>query len=124
MAAALASADSSVDASLVSSQNGTRTPSRTVGAGTSRVERGVAQDAACGVEVLYSRGPIAGMPEEHQTRRARFSALDDIQPKTWQVELRKKTGSTMVDAVFFDAEGVGYKAFADARREALRCSKK
>jgi hypothetical protein len=30
----------------------------------------------------------------------------------------------MVDAVFFDAEGVGYKAFADARREALRCSKK
>lgn len=124
MAAALASADSSVDASLVSSQNGTRTPSRTVGAGTSRVERDVAQDAACGVEVLYSRGPIAGMPEEHQTRRARFSALDDIQPKTWQVELRKKTGSTMVDAVFFDAEGVGYKAFAEARREALRCSKK
>jgi hypothetical protein len=29
-----------------------------------------------------------------------------------------------VDAVFFDPDGVGYKAFADARREALRAKGK
>ena len=31
--------------------------------------------------------------------------------------------SSIVDAVFFSPEDVGYKSFADARREALRSSK-
>jgi hypothetical protein len=41
----------------------------------------------------------------------------------WQVELRQKSGSSVVDAVFFCPAGIGYKAFADARREAMRASK-
>jgi hypothetical protein len=39
------------------------------------------------------------------------------------VELRQKSGSSVVDAVFFCPAGIGYKAFADARREAMRASK-
>jgi hypothetical protein len=62
------------------------------------------------------------MPEAFASRRDRFAPLDGIQAG-WTVELRKRAGSSVVDAVFFDPDGVGYKAFADARREALRASK-
>lgn len=75
-----------------------------------------------GVEVLYARGPIAAMPEEYASRRDRFAPLDGIQ-EGWTVELRRRVGGSVVDAVFFGPDGVGYKAFADARREALRASK-
>ncbi len=74
-------------------------------------------------EILYARGKIAEMPEAFASRRDRFAPLDGIQAG-WTVELRKRAGSSVVDAVFFDPDGVGYKAFADARREALRASKK
>lgn len=75
-----------------------------------------------GVEVLYARGPIAAMPEEYASRRDRFAPLDGLQ-EGWTVELRRRVGGSVVDAVFFGPDGVGYKAFADARREALRASK-
>eukprot|EP00740_Mantoniella_antarctica_P003042 CAMPEP_0181358910 /NCGR_PEP_ID=MMETSP1106-20121128/5785_1 /TAXON_ID=81844 /ORGANISM="Mantoniella antarctica, Strain SL-175" /LENGTH=436 /DNA_ID=CAMNT_0023471949 /DNA_START=202 /DNA_END=1512 /DNA_ORIENTATION=+ len=75
-----------------------------------------------GTAVLYPRGAIAALPEAFASRRDRFTPLDAIQPG-WQVELRQKQGSSVVDAVFFCPVGVGYKAFADARREALKDSK-
>ena len=75
-----------------------------------------------GTTVLYKRGAIADMPEEYASRRDRFAPLDGIQAG-WQVELRQKAGSSVVDAVFFCPAGIGYKAFADARREALKASK-
>ncbi|EEH56327.1 uncharacterized protein MICPUCDRAFT_58801 [Micromonas pusilla CCMP1545] len=84
---------------------------------------GLGADApAAGTTTLYAKGAIAGLPDEHESRRARFAPLDDIQPG-WRVELRQKPGSSIVDAVFFSPEDVGYKSFADARREALRSSK-
>lgn len=94
--------------------------------GDSGVRRGDdgAEVAAAGegVEVLYARGPIAAMPEEYASRRDRFAPLDGLQ-EGWTVELRRRVGGSVVDAVFFGPDGVGYKAFADARREALRASK-
>ena len=71
---------------------------------------------------MYARGPIAAMPEEYASRRDRFAPLDGLQ-EGWTVELRRRVGGSVVDAVFFGPDGVGYKAFADARREALRASK-
>ncbi len=74
-----------------------------------------------GGEVVYPRGSIAGLPEEHASRRERFAELDTLQPG-WQVELRKR-GET-VEAVFYapgSNECVG--AFAVARRQALAASK-
>ena len=88
-----------------------------------RSERGVAAEAGAGVEVLYARGKIADMPEAYASRRERFAPLDAVQAG-WTVELRRRGGSSAVDAVFFDPDGVGYKAFADARREALRAKGK
>ncbi len=71
-------------------------------------------------DVVY-RGSIAGLPEEHASRRERFAELDTLQPG-WEVELRRK-GDT-VEAVFF-APGTGalVGAFALARRQALAASK-
>ena len=88
-----------------------------------RSERGVELEAGAGVEVLYARGKIADLPESYASRRERFAPLDDIQDG-WTVELRRRAGSSVVDAVFFDPDGVGYKAFADARREALKSKKR
>jgi hypothetical protein len=88
-----------------------------------RSERGVAAEAGAGVEVLYARGKIADLPEAYASRRERFAPLDAVQAG-WTVELRRRNGSSAVDAVFFDPDGVGYKAFADARREALRAKGK
>ena len=78
--------------------------------------------AAAGVEVLYPRGPIAGVPDEHASRRERFAPIDEIQVG-WQVELRRRGGSSVVDAVFFSPDGVLHKSFADARREAMRAKR-
>ena len=89
------------------------------------VERGVAQDAACGVEVLYSRGPIAGMPEEHTKHDVRgFRRWTISNRKPGKSSCAKKREVQWWMPFFSTPEGVGYKAFADARREALRCSKK
>jgi len=93
------------------------------GGGVRRGDDGAGVAAAGdGVEVLYARGPIAAMPEEYASRRDRFAPLDGLQ-EGWTVELRRRVGGSVVDAVFFGPDGVGYKAFADARREALRASK-
>ena len=40
---------------------------------------GSADGSAAGVEVLYPRGPIAGLPDEHASRRDRFAPIDEIQ---------------------------------------------
>lgn len=53
-------------------------------------------------ELLYS-GSIAGMPDEHASRRERFAEIDELQPG-WTVELRPR-GST-VDASFISPAGV------------------
>ena len=74
------------------------------------------------VEVLYPRGPIAGLPDEHASRRDRFAPIDEIQGG-WRVELRRRGGSSVVDAVFFSPDGVLHKSFADARREAMRAKR-
>ena len=71
-----------------------------------------------GVEVLYPRGPIAGVPDEHASQGA-VRADGQIQGG-WLVELRRRGGSSVVDAVFFSPDGVLHKSFADARREAMR----
>lgn len=55
-------------------------------------------------EVIYPRGSISGIPEDHASRRDRFAELDDLQPG-WQVELRGRKGGTTVDATFFSPEG-------------------
>ncbi|GAB4814927.1 hypothetical protein N2152v2_001973 [Parachlorella kessleri] len=62
-----------------------------------------AADAA-GAAVLYPRGPISGLPEEHASRKERFAELDDLQPG-WTVELRSRGEGAPVDAVFFSPGG-------------------
>ena len=85
-------------------------------------EAKMAKAAAAPVEVFYPRGPIAGMPEEHASRRDRFVCIDEIQGG-WLVELRRRGGSSVVDAVFFSPDGVLHKSFAEARREAMRAKR-
>lgn len=76
-----------------------------------------------GAAVLYPRGPIAGLPEEHASRRERFSELDTLQPG-WTVELRSRGGEgAPVDAVFFSPAGERVGAYANARRLALAAHK-
>ncbi|GLC46131.1 hypothetical protein PLESTB_001193300 [Pleodorina starrii] len=76
---------------------------------------------AAGVQaVVYPRGPVRELPEEHSSRRERFAELDTLQPG-WTVELRTK-GDT-VEAVFFHPSGERVGAFANARRMALQASK-
>ena len=118
-------AESSSEASSSEASGAARLTTRRV-ARDAAGEGGEAGAGAMGegtYEILYARGKIAGMPEAFASRRDRFAPLDGIQAG-WTVELRKRAGSSVVDAVFFDPDGVGYKAFADARREALRASKK
>ncbi len=118
-------AESSSEASSSEASGAARLTTRRV-ARDAAGEGGEAGAGAMGegtYEILYARGKIAEMPEAFASRRDRFAPLDGIQAG-WTVELRKRAGSSVVDAVFFDPDGVGYKAFADARREALRASKK
>ena len=55
--------------------------------------------------VVYPRGPVRGLPEEHASRRERFAELDGLQPG-WQVELRSRSAGGTVDAMFFSPGGV------------------
>ena len=68
--------------------------------------------------VLVPRGFIRDLPEEHKARRERFQELDTIE-EGWHVELRKKEGSSLVDAVFFSPKNEIYKSYSEARRKAL-----
>ena len=116
-------AESSSEASSSEALGATRLTTRRVARDAAGEGGGAGAGAGEGTyEILYARGKIAEMPEAFASRRDRFAPLDGIQTG-WTVELRKRAGSSVVDAVFFDPDGVGYKAFADARREALRASK-
>ena len=70
-------------------------------------------------EVIYSQGPISGIPEDHASRRDRFAELDTFQ-QGWTVELRQRNESGIVDAFFYSPEGKFHKSYADARRAALQ----
>jgi hypothetical protein len=72
--------------------------------------------------VVYARGPVAGLPEEHESRRERFAELDELQPG-WTVELRTRGEGGIIDAVFFSPSGECVGAYANARRAALKASK-
>lgn len=72
--------------------------------------------------MVYPRGPIAGLPEEHASRRERFAELDSLQPG-WTVELRSRGEGAPVDAVFFSPAGERVGAYANARRQALAAHK-
>ncbi len=78
--------------------------------------------AAGGATVVWPRGPLAQLPEEHASRRERFAELDDLQPG-WTVELRSRGEGGTIDAVFFSPAGECVGAFANARRQALKASK-
>lgn len=74
-------------------------------------------------EVIYPRGPVAGLPDELASRRERFAELDSLQPG-WTVELcRRGDGAGPLDAVFFSPSGARVGAFAAARRMALGAHK-
>ncbi len=75
---------------------------------------------AAGGEVLYAKGPVAGIPEQYASRKERFAELDTLQPD-WTVELRSR-GET-VDAVFYTPSGEKVGAYAAARRMALQYHK-
>lgn len=78
--------------------------------------------ASSGATVVWPRGPVAELPEEHASRRERFAELDGLQPG-WTVELRTRGEGGTIDAVFFSPDGECVGAFANARRQALRASK-
>lgn len=80
--------------------------------------RSSASAAAAVYTVVYPRGPIAGLPEEHASRRARFEELDSLQAG-WTVELRQRSEGGVVDAVFFAPDGAEVGLFAAARRKAM-----
>lgn len=73
--------------------------------------------------VLYARGPIAELPEEHASRKERFAELDDLQPG-WTVELTSRAAGAAVEAVLYAPDGQKVGTFAAARRLALANSKK
>ena len=54
--------------------------------------------------VVYQRGPVAQLPDEHASRRDRFAELDDLQPG-WQVELRNRGEGGAIDAIFYSPAG-------------------
>ena len=56
------------------------------------------------VSIIYPKGPIGGLPDEHASRRERFAELDDLQPG-WQVELRSRGAGGAVDAAFYSPTG-------------------
>ena len=106
MAGALNGGEYAPDATsreLRGTESATRSNSRMLGSGVQSRQRRddpVADLAAVGAEttILYPRGPIADMSEEHAGRRDRFAPLDAIQPG-WSVELRQKAGSSVVGGV-------------------------
>ena len=55
-------------------------------------------------QVVYARGPIADLPEEHASRRERFAELDELQPG-WQVELCSRGAGSAIDAIFYSPSG-------------------
>jgi hypothetical protein len=78
--------------------------------------------SASDANILVPRGPIADLPEEHASRKERFADLDKYQPG-WEVELRAREGSSIVDAVFYSPDGELAKTYAEARRKAMAASK-
>jgi hypothetical protein len=72
--------------------------------------------------ILYSRGPVAQLPDEFSSRRDRFSEIDDLQPG-WTVQLQTKGGGSIVDALFFAPNGEKVGSYAMARKAALAYSK-
>jgi ribosome maturation protein SDO1 len=78
--------------------------------------------SASDANILVPRGPIADLPEEHASRKERFADLDKYQPG-WEVELRAREGSSIVDAVFYSPDGELAKTYAEARRKAMTASK-
>ncbi|BDA40780.1 Ribosome maturation protein SBDS [Coccomyxa sp. Obi] len=94
----------------------TATPSRAV---HSRQEQAHAGPSS---QVVYARGSIADLPDEHASRRERFAELDNLQPG-WQVELCSRGAGSAIDAIFYSPSGQKVGAFANARRAALQYSK-
>lgn len=72
--------------------------------------------------VVYPKGPISELPDEHATRKERFAELDQLQPG-WTVELQKRGEGAPLDAIFFSPAGQRVGAFANARRQALQAHK-
>lgn len=68
--------------------------------------------------ILVPRGPISELPEEYASRKERFADIDTYEPG-WEVELRSREGSSIVDAVFYSPRGELCKTYADARRKAM-----
>jgi len=82
----------------------------------------VTASSSAATSVIFPRGSIASLPEEHASRRERFSELDTLQPG-WTVELRQRPGASVVEASFWSPDGTAFKSYADARRAALQASK-
>lgn len=80
------------------------------------------QTETSAASLLYPRGPVSALPEEHASRKERFAELDTLQPG-WTVELRSRGEGAPVDAIFFSPSGERVGAFAMARRMALHASK-
>ena len=72
--------------------------------------------------ILVPRGPIGNLPEEHASRKERFADIDTFE-SGWEVELRSREGSSIVDAVFYSPRGELCKTYAEARRAAMAASK-
>ena len=72
----------------------------------SATARGVAA-ARARVSRFCTPGAPSRVPDEHASRRERFAPIDEIQGG-WTVELRRRVGSSVVDAVFFSPDGVGF----------------
>ena len=72
--------------------------------------------------MVYPRGPVASLPEEHASRKERFAELDRLQTG-WTVELRCRGEGSTVEALFYSPEGQRVGAYAVARRMALQASK-
>ncbi len=56
-----------------------------------------------GTITIYE-GPVAGIPDEHASRRERFAELDELQPG-WIVKLSSKADGGTVDATFTSPGG-------------------
>ncbi|KAK9848851.1 hypothetical protein WJX84_009675 [Apatococcus fuscideae] len=71
--------------------------------------------------VVYERGPVASIPEEHvgASRKARFSELDQLQPG-WTIEVKGRPGGGVADPTFYSPSGQQVSSFAIARRTALQ----
>lgn len=110
---------------LVSSGYVAAAPAPAAAAHASTARRSMAARAAAHAtseeQVVY-RGSIAGLPDEHASRRERFAELDTLQPG-WTVELRIRGEGGTVDAVFFSPSGERVGSFVVARRLALQASK-